>query len=216
MSCLSPMIALHTRARLAGEVEQARAEIADLVQRSRLETRQRRYDRRKELRTISSYSPLEWSESHDPTEAVVVRRDEVNPETGRRIVEKELCRRRRTDIRLWGEMTDEQVRAAEAIVHGFLAHGGKLGCPISRYGTEPDADPASAILNDAEMSARYRAWGIECRRQVCEPGAVIDVLAHGATMQHFERSVRARHGTGRGRLFEALDLYVEMGRGRHT
>lgn len=159
---------------------------------------------------MNELEPLDWQESHSPTEAVIV----TISASGRRV--KEQCRRRKADARIWNDMTPDQEKAANRILEGYTLNGGQIGFKtmafaLAKFGKSYDGDCVEAEILKRQMTIAlaYREW---CKESTLNNINLFDLLGYLSgldTLSDLDKKNGVRPGGARRNLFSGLDIYVK-------
>lgn len=141
--------------------------------------------------------PEAYQEVHSPTVSVEVKI------SGTR--NKEQCRRRLLDARLWDVLSDDQQRAAVYIEIGHRAFTRGMGISPPKYERTDPGKHQDGLTGYVE---RYFDWCEETRRFGVNAMVTIDVLCFGLTLRNVDRTHKRRKGWSRDQLHRALDLYA--------
>lgn len=180
--------------------------------------RRLRHQAEAQRRRSDNTPPEAWQERHSPTEAVEVviqHKVELGRNDKGRLVSKrvtqtrEVCRRRLTDARLWGSLSEEQQQAATLIEAGFQITTRGLGAKIQSF-ERGDRGVPSGNDRSASVMADYIAWARQAVRDRVDHAAIILVLVEGMSLAAVDSARRRRNGFARGHLVEGLNLYCKQ------
>lgn len=149
----------------------------------------------------------DWQERHSPTDEVMVRIDAKR--------NTQLCRRRKTDARLFDALDPDQERAAAWIVIAFEHLTGPVAVKVGRLERVPAGiDDARDFVADA--SSAYLRWGRDCLPKGISHAAVMDVLAYGKSARQVDRVRRKRKGWTMENLLDGLTLFCKLQGWKHN
>ena len=171
--------------------------------------RKARKQSRRRSAPAADMGPEEFQERHSPTVPVTVRMQVYDPASGR-IVRQEVqqTRRRKSDARIWEQMSGEQEVAAFMIFAAFMVMAGEVGVKVAAFLRERGApcDDDTILM----LRRHYVKWSRDCAAHRLNVSACMDFLAHGESMGDIERKHRKRHGWALRNLLDCLDVYCKL------
>jgi hypothetical protein len=146
--------------------------------------------------------PADWQDRHSPTEAVTIR-----VTSGRR---QETARRRKSAVRLFDGLLEEEQDAMQEINDAFNAITGHVAGNIMLY--EPDYVPGTGERGHRMDILRrtYMEWAETGVRGKFSHAAALDLICYGKTLEIVDSERRKRHGWARENLRDALDAWCKL------
>lgn len=161
-----------------------------------------RADKRRRLAEASISEPLDWQETHSPTEPVMVRVSATR-------APMELTRIRISEARLWERLTGLQRHAAERLEMGFrlVVDGNTVrAASYERMGHQY----FSPSERDERLRSDYLRWADEMDRLHQPVGPVLDILVFGRGCREIDRAGGKRNGWAADTVKDALFLYARL------
>lgn len=177
---------------------------------------------RRRLRLADTSEPITWQESHAPTEAVMVKvstRVEVcDGLVTRHVVNRERCRRRKTESQLIESLDADQLAAVEAIYEGWCYANGRVSAGVARYGArvDPGMDTAETMANRrVRLETQYHVWKRQCLVEAVELNPIIQIIIYGRSVHDVNRDRKESRGKlaatwAKENLCAGLAVYVDL------
>ena len=159
--------------------------------------------------------PADWQETHSPTEPVEVTISKGTQRT------QERCQRRKTDASLWRVIEGEncehhhRTRAAQQIEKAFKLITSGLGPKVQKYRKGDQGVEADWVDENAALVSFYLRWADAAEHEKgISVSDLLQILAHGETLDDQDKRNRCRYGPARENLLAGLELYADMWRKR--
>ena len=161
---------------------------------------------------MSDHDPAYWQEKHSPSEPVLITIRHEQRGRKRVRVTQEVCRRRKSDVRI-ADAIDEvgSQRAAAWINIAYRSVADDVGYTFMNLerGISPpttgDSGNASEFICEARHA--YRKWAEKCHDYKINLDAVVAVVCLGNSLSHTDKVFRKRNGWARVNLTDGLEQF---------
>lgn len=163
--------------------------------------------------------PADWQERHSPTDSVMVkiinRVQVVGDHTDRKVITREMCRRRAQDTKLADALEDADVERAsvwvgigyQRVTDGTSPKIANLFATGSE-GSGLSYEDLMIFLGDVERA--YQQWCRQAKTRHVNVAAVIDIVCRGMGARETDRLHRKRNGWSVENLVDGLLLFERL------